>query len=250
MDIQVWQAIVVPLAIAFLTLVVTWSNNSASLSHQRTQRLRELVLTGAWNKVHPMVLVLDVREAFGMRINLDARALRLALSYQDSAFGVLRDYLAAREFVRVSEDGSRFQRTARANDDRNYRFWPAIAAVSGLVLYTGLILLYAHLAKHETASAWLILPISFMCFFVAFKVSIGLSTANRLFKLGPVVAGGSNPVQAHAAEVMPSNALRPADQIADGAAVSSPVIEVTDGASCREPTGDANTPLHCVATCP
>lgn len=45
MDIQVWQAIVVPLAIAFLTLVVTWSNNSASLSHQRTQRLRELVLT-------------------------------------------------------------------------------------------------------------------------------------------------------------------------------------------------------------
>lgn len=236
MEFQVWQAIVVPLVIAFLTLSVTWLNNSASLSHQRTQRLRELLLSGSWNKVHPMVLVLDVREAFGMRISLDPRALRLALAYQDSAFVVLRDYLAAREFVRVSEDGSRFQRTARANDDRNYRFWPALAALIGLALYTVLLLVYGYLSKHESVNAWLLLPISFVSFFVAFKVSVGLSTANRLFKLGPVSGreGASS-----------SSALPLPDPIAAAEPVPPSASEVTDEASRRQPHGNADASVHC-----
>jgi len=240
MDLQVWQAIVVPLVIAFLTLLVTWLNNSASLSHQRTQRLRELLLSGSWNKVHPMVLVLDVREAFGMRISLDPRALRLALAYQDSAFVVLRDYLAAREFVRVSEDGSRFQRTARANDDRNYRFWPAFAALIGLVLYTVLLLVYGYLSKHESVNAWLLLPISFMSFFVAFKVSVGLSTANRLFKLGPVIAGASG-----WAGASPSSALPLPDPVEAAEPVPPAAMEVTEETSRRQPQGRADASLHC-----
>ncbi|MCH5571747.1 hypothetical protein [Pseudomonas syringae] len=101
MNIQLWQAIVVPLIIAFLTLSITWVNNSASISHQRTQRLRELVHSGSWSTVHPMVLVMDLREAFGVRSNLDARAIRLALDYQDGAFSALKGYLSARDFVYV-----------------------------------------------------------------------------------------------------------------------------------------------------
>ncbi|AZF53210.1 hypothetical protein C4J85_2725 [Pseudomonas sp. R4-34-07] len=240
MEFQVWQAIVVPLAIAFLTLLGTWLTNSASLSHQRTQRLRELLISGAWNKVHPMVLVLDVREAFGMRINLDPRALRLALAYQDRAFVVLRDYLSAREFVRVCEDGSRFQRTARANDDRNYRFWPALAALIGLILYTVLLLVYGYLSRHESVNAWLLLPISFMSFFVAVKVSVGLSAANRLFKLGPVIADGSGGVGAS-----PSSRLSSSDPVAAAVPVPAAAVEVAEDASHRQSQGRADASLHC-----
>lgn len=186
MDIQLWQAIVVPLIIAFLTLSITWINNSASISHQRTQRLRELVHSGAWRTVHPMVLVMDVREAFGIRSNLDARALRLALDYQDGAFSALKDYLSAREFVHVSEDQRCFQRSRKPGAVQSYGLWSVYVSLIALLIYFLLVAMSAHLSKIGYAQAFLLLPIAFLCPLVGIRLATSLHTANRLMKLPPV----------------------------------------------------------------
>lgn len=73
MTIQIWQAVIGPLLMTLLTLVFNGWHSSASISHQRTQRLRDLIYSGAWRTVHPMGLVMDVREAFGIQVALDRK---------------------------------------------------------------------------------------------------------------------------------------------------------------------------------
>ncbi|MCP1463297.1 hypothetical protein [Pseudomonas sp. S3E17] len=186
MDFQVWQAVVVPLAIALLTLFVTWRHNTASISHQRTQRLRDLVHSGSWRTVHPMVLVMDVREAFSQRINLDPRALRLALDYQDHAFAALRYYLVARIFVNISEDGRRFQRMAHGNSEKTYGHWPIYIALSGLVPYSALMITFFYLADQGRFEAVFAILGAILGLLFTTWLAFGMNTANRLFKLRPV----------------------------------------------------------------
>lgn len=186
MEFQVWQAIVVPLVIALLTLFVNWRHNTASISHQRTQRLRDLVRSGEWRTVHPMVLVMDVREAFNQRINLDPRALRLVLNYQDHAFEALRHYLRARSFVFVSEDGRRFQRAASGHREKSYGHWPIYIALLGLLLYTGLMVNFFYLADQKRLEAIYPLIGAVVGLSLSTWVAFGMNTANRLLKLPPV----------------------------------------------------------------
>ncbi len=186
LDIKFWQAIIVPLLIAFLTLSVTWINNSASISHQRTQRLRELVHSGAWRTVHPMVLVMDVREAFGIRSSLDVRALRLALGYQEIAFSTLKNYLSAREFVHVSQDGSSFKRSKKNGAVQSYGLWPVYIPFISLLIYFLLIVLVASLSKNGHDEASVLIPFALMCPVIGVKLAANLSAANRLLKLSPI----------------------------------------------------------------
>ncbi|WP_339546743.1 hypothetical protein [Pseudomonas sp. RA_35y_Pfl2_P32] len=186
MEFQVWQAIVVPLVIALLTLFVNWRHNTASISHQRTQRLRDLVRSGEWRTVHPMVLVMDVREAFNQRINLDPRALRLVLNYQDHAFEALRHYLRARNFVFVSEDGRRFQRSGRGSSEKNYGHWPIYVALSGLLLYTGLMVSFFYLVDQQRFEAIYLLLGAVLGLSLSTWAAFGMNTANRLLKMPPV----------------------------------------------------------------
>ncbi len=157
----------------------------ASISHQRTQRLRDLVHSGEWRTVHPMVLVMDVREAFNKRINLDPRALRLALDYDDHAFAAMRHYLAAREFVRISEDGQRFQRMAHGNVDNTYGNFPIYVALVGLLVYTALMVAFFYLEAQGVSAAGFALISAILFMLTATWVAFGMSTANRLFKLRP-----------------------------------------------------------------
>lgn len=194
MDFQIWHA-VFALVIAATTLYVTWRHNTASISHQRTQRLRDLVHSGAWRTVHPMVLVMDVREAFNMRVNLDPRALRLALDYQDHAFAALKDYLSARDFVRVSEDGRRFQRMAGGDSDRTYGNWPNYVALIGLAVYAALMSLHFYLGGPAQPDALFALLSAIACLLISMMLAFSLNTANRLFKLPPVAEAQNGAVQ-------------------------------------------------------
>lgn len=185
MDFKVWQ-LILPLVIALLTLFLTWRHNSASISHQRTQRLRDLVQSGSWRTVHPMVLVMDVREAFNKRVNLDPRALRLALDCQDHAFAALRHYLIARSFVNISEDGLRFQRMKHGNDGRTYGHWPIYVALFGLVPYSGLMATFFYLAEQGRVEAGFAIIGAILALLSTTWLAFGMNTANRLFKLSPV----------------------------------------------------------------
>ncbi|CRM99030.1 MULTISPECIES: hypothetical protein [Pseudomonas] len=185
MDFQVWQAVVVPLVIGLLTLLVTWRHNTASISHQRTQRLRDLVHSGEWRTVHPMVLVMDVREAFNKRIDLDPRALRLAIDYEDHAFTAMRHYLTAPKFVRISEDGRRFQRMAHGNVDSTYGDAPIYVALVGLLVYTALMVSFFYLQDHGVSGAVVALLSAILFLLATTWAAFGMSTANRLFKLRP-----------------------------------------------------------------
>lgn len=184
MDFQVWQA-AFALLIPASTLYVTWRHNTASISHQRTQRLRDLVHSGEWRKAHPLVLVMDVREAFNMRINLDARALRLALGYQDHAYAALKDYLVARDFVHISEDGRRFQRMAQGNNAKTYGNLPLYVILIGLGVYTAFMALHFYLGGLGQPEAWLAFLPAVLCLLLSMKLTFSLSAANRLFKLSP-----------------------------------------------------------------
>jgi len=186
MEFQVWQAIVVPLVIALLTLFVNWRHNTASISHQRTQRLRDLVRSGEWRTVHPMVLVMDVREAFNQRVNLDPRALRLVLNYQDHAFEALRHYLRARKFVFVAEDGRRFQRVGLGICEKNYGHWPIYVALFGLLLYTGLMVNFFYLADQKRLEAMFSLLGAVLGLSLSTWLAFDMNTANRLLKLPPI----------------------------------------------------------------
>lgn len=183
MDIKIWQAVIVPLFIACMTLSITWIHNSASISHQRTQRLRELVQSGAWRTAHSFVLIMDVREAFGIRSSLDARALRLALAHQDNAFKALKYYLSARDFVHISEDGYRFLRSKSAKSSQIYGSWIIWTPIISLTLYTALISLSAHFIKIGYTEAYYLLPIAVLCPFIGIKLATGFHAADLLMKL-------------------------------------------------------------------
>lgn len=187
MDFQIWHAGIV-LVLTASTLYVTWRHNTASTSHQRTQRLRDLVQSGEWRKVHPMVLVMDVREAFSKRGRLDPRALRLALEYQNLAFAALNDYLGARSFVHVSEDGHRFQRMRQGNSGKTFGHLPIWALLIGLVVYAVLMTLHFYLGGLAQPSAWVAFLLAVFILAFAMRVFFGMSAANRLFKLPPVAA--------------------------------------------------------------
>lgn len=194
MEFQVWQA-ALALVLAAATLYVTWRHTTASISHQRTQRLRDLVHSGEWRKVHPMVLVMDVREAFNRRGSLDPRALRLALDYQDLAFAALKDYLGAQGFVHISEDGHRFQRMAHGNSDKTYGNGSIYVLVIGLVVYSALMALHFYLGGLAQPQAWVVFLSAIFCLLLAMRVALGMNAANRLFKLPAVAADhkGSEP---------------------------------------------------------
>ena len=187
MTIQLWQAVIGPLVITLLTLVFNGWHSSASISHQRTQRLRDLIYSGAWRTVHPMVLVMDVREAFGIQVALDPKGLRLALKHSDGAYAVLRDYLAARDFVTVCDDEMSFTRRVPVATRKDYGHWPVYVVAIGLVTYVLLIWLYAYLAMHGDAYAWVVLPIIVVCLLIAVKVAMSLRNANRLLRLPPAI---------------------------------------------------------------
>lgn len=186
MDLQTVQLIVIPLVLGVLTLCVTWLHNSASISHQRTQRLRDLVQSGEWRTVHPMVLVLDVREAFGIRGNLDTRALRLALEYQDKAFSALKDYLSSRDFVHVAEDGRSFRRSKVPGAVQNYGNWPTYVPLIALLVYWMLMVLSSYLYKLGTTEALWLMPIAALSILAGIGVARGLRAANSLLKLPPI----------------------------------------------------------------
>ncbi|MBD8146968.1 hypothetical protein IFT37_01990 [Pseudomonas fluorescens] len=186
MDLQTVQLIVIPLVLGVLTLCVTWLHNSASISHQRTQRLRDLVQSGEWRTVHPMVLVLDVREAFGIRGNLDTRALRLALEYQDKAFSALKDYLSSRDFVHVAEDGRSFRRSKVPGAVQNYGNWPMYVPLIALLIYWILMALASYLYKLGTTEALWLMPIAAVFILAGIGVARGLRAANSLLKLPPI----------------------------------------------------------------
>lgn len=186
MDLQTVQFIVIPLVLGVLTLSVTWLHNSASISHQRTQRLRELVQSGAWRTVHPMVLVLDVREAFGIRGNLDTRALRLALEYQDKAFSALKDYLSSRDFVHVAEDGQSFRRSEIPGAVQSYDNWPTYVPLIALLVYWLLMALSSYLYKSGNPEALWLMPIAALSIFAGIGIARSLRAANRLLKLPPI----------------------------------------------------------------
>lgn len=187
MELQIWQA-ALALVIAAATLYVTWRHTTASISHQRTQRLRDLVHSGEWRKVHSMVLVMDVREAFSKRGSLDPCALRLALNYQDKAFVALNDYLGARSFVHISEDGRRFQRMAQGNSDKTWGHWPIYVLLIGLVLYAVLMSLHFYLGGLAQPSAWGAFLIAVFSLVISIRMFLGMSAADRLFKLPPIAA--------------------------------------------------------------
>ncbi|AIG03424.1 Uncharacterised protein [Pseudomonas fluorescens] len=186
MDLQTVQLIVIPLVLGMLTLFVTWLHNSASISHQRTLRLRELVQSGSWRTVHPMVLVLDVREAFGIRVNLDARALRLALEYQDKAFSALKDYLSCRDFVHVAEDGRSFRRSKIPGAVQNYGNWSTYVPLIALFVYWLLMGLSSYLYKSGHTEALWLMPIAALSILAGIGIARNLRAANRLLKLPPI----------------------------------------------------------------
>ncbi|KMT52732.1 hypothetical protein [Pseudomonas fildesensis] len=187
MDTQLLAAVIVPLVITFFTLIVTWLHNSASISHQRTQRLMELVQSGAWRTTHPLVLVMSVREAFGLRVNLDARALRLALEYEDQAFEALQGYLKNREFIRVSDDGLRFQGAKVFGSRRSYKGWPTRVYAIGLTLYATLLFTSSYLVNVSgyPSAIWLSV-LAGLLLLACIGVARSLNRAERLLKLPPI----------------------------------------------------------------
>lgn len=186
MDLQVLQLIVLPLILGGLTQIVTWLYYSASISHQRTQRLRELVKSKSWRTVHPMVLILDVREAFGFRGDLDARALRLALEYQDNAFSALKDYLSCRGFVHVSDDGRSFQRSKKPGAVQSYGNWPIYIPLIAMLMYTLLVALSSYLYHSGHPQALWLIAIAALPILIGIGVARSLLVANRLLKLPPI----------------------------------------------------------------
>lgn len=183
----IWQYVIIPLVTVLLTAAMNWLANHHVIRRQRNDRLCALLQSGQIEQVHPLVIKMAVDEAYGVRVPVDANALRFALQRQADGEKVLRAFLSARDLVRFNPKTRRFEDARRgAHLLSSFRRWQWMAFAGGILSYFFSLILMG-LSHNEGNAVGVILSFLISLLFIPAGIimSIVFGNAQALIDLQP-----------------------------------------------------------------